>query len=307
MPLLDGLRRLSRGMLFSRSKPKSRTASYGMRGGRGCENPLCTAPRKPLSSPPRRCFEGKWMCSDACWSAVLRQRVERELAAFEPGVISTHAHRVPLGLVLLSMGVITEAQLQSALEQQRQAKQGRIGEWLRKDTDLSEREITRALGMQWNCPVFELAAYRPQPGEIPRELVEIYRFLPLPARNRGFLYLAFDRALNPIASYAVQHMTGLRVEPGLAGEEAFAEAWSRAVTMQRPAAAVVAPRTREELLDAAASVLQDSAVTDASLARVHQHIWLRVFLASEEEEDANGAAGYRDYLLVVPESLGRSR
>jgi Type II secretion system (T2SS), protein E, N-terminal domain len=247
------------------------------------------------------------MCSDACWAAVLRQRIERELAAFEPGGISTHAHRVPLGLVLLSMGVITEAQLQSALEQQRQAKQGRIGEWLRKGTDLGEREITRALGMQWNCPVFELAAYRPQAGEVPRELVEIYRFLPLPARNRGLLYLAFDRALNPIASYAVQHMTGLRVEAGLAGEDAFAEAWSRAVAMQSPAAALVTPRTREELLDAATSVLQDPAVTDASLARVHQHIWLRVFLASEEEEEVNGSAGYRDYLLVVPESSSRSR
>lgn len=305
MPFLDGLRRLSRGIRSSRSKSKA--AGYAMRGGRGCENPTCAAPRRPLSAPPQRCFEGKWMCSDACWSAVLRQRIDRELAAFDPGGIIAHAHRVPLGLVLLSMGVITEAQLQSALEQQRQAKQGRIGDWLRKTADLSEKEVTRALGMQWNCPIFDLAAYRPQAGEIPRELVELYRFLPLPARNRGLLYLAFDRALNPVASYAVQHMTGLRVEAGLAGEDAFAEAWSRSLPMQTPAAAVVKPRTREALLDAATSVLQDPAVTDASLARVHQHIWLRVFLASEEEPDANGAAGHRDYLLVVPESSSKSR
>ena len=248
------------------------------------------------------------MCSDACWAAVLRQRIDRELAAsFEPGGIITHAHRVPLGLVLLSMGVITEAQLQSALEQQRQAKQGRIGDWLRKETDLGEKEITRALGMQWNCPIFDLAAYRPQAGEVPRELVEIYRFLPLPARNRGLLYLAFDRALNPVASFAVQHMTGLRVEAGLAGEDAFAEAWSRSLAMQTPAAKVVKPRTREELLDAATSVLQDPAVTDASLTRVHQHIWLRVFLASEDEDEGNAAPGYRDYLLVVPEAPSRPR
>lgn len=306
MPLLDGLRRLSRSMRSSRSKSKA--MGYSMRGGRGCENPSCSAPRKPLSAPPRRCFEGKWMCSDACWTAVLRQRIDRELAAsFEPGGIITHAHRVPLGLVLLSMGVITEAQLQSALEQQRQAKQGRIGDWLRKETDLGEKEITRALGMQWNCPIFDLAAYRPQAGEVPRELVEIYRFLPLPARNRGLLYLAFDRALNPVASFAVQHMTGLRVEAGLAGEDAFAEAWSRSLAMQTPAAAVVKPRTREELLDAATSVLQDPAVTDASLTRVHQHIWLRVFLASEDEDEGNAAPGYRDYLLVVPEAPSRPR
>src|ERR1700722_9026718 len=290
MPFLDGLRRLSRGIRSSRSKSKAKAAGYAMRGGRGCENPSCTAPRRPLSSPPQRCFEGKWMCSDACWSAVLRQRIDRELAAFDPGGIIAHAHRVPLGLVLLSMGVITEAQLQSALEQQRQTKQGRIGDWLRKIADLSEKEVTRALGMQWNCPIFDLAAYRPQAGEIPRELVELYRFLPLPARNRGLLYLAFDLALNPVASYAVQHITGLRVEAGLAGEGAFQEAWTRSLATQAPAAAIVAPRTNEELVDAAASVLQDQNVSDASIARLHQHLWLRAFTANDEQ---TGPGGYK--------------
>jgi hypothetical protein len=244
------------------------------------------------------------MCSDACWSSVLRQRIERELAAYDPGGMVTHVHRVPLGLVLLSMGAITEVELQTALEQQRQAKQGRIGDWLRKGTELGEKEITRALGMQWNCPIFDLAAYRPQAAEIPRELTEIYRILPLPARNRGLLYLAFDLALNPVASYAVQHITGLRVEAGLAGESAFQEAWTRSLATQAPAAAIIAPRTNEELVEAAASVLQDQDVSDASIARLHQHLWLRAFIANDEQ---TGPGGYKDYLLVIPESLARSR
>jgi hypothetical protein len=113
------------------------------------------------------------------------------------------------------------------------------------------------------------------------------------------LYLAFDRALNPVASFAVQHITGLRVEAGLAGEGAFEEAWARSLEMQAPAAAMVAPRTKEELIDAATSVLQDEDVSDASLARLHQHLWLRVFTAAEEH---GGSGSYRDYLLVIPES-----
>jgi hypothetical protein len=153
--------------------------------------------------------------------------------------------------------------------------------------------------MQWNCPIFDLAAYRAQPAEIPRELIEIYRFLPLPARNRGMLYLAFDRALNPIASFAVQHITGLRVEAGLAGEGAFEEAWARSLEMQAPAAALVAPRNKEELINAATSVLQNEDVSDVSLVRLHQHLWLRAFTAAEEQ---GGPESYRDYLLVVPES-----
>ena len=298
MPLLERLRRLSRVLPQSRSAAKPKSSPI-MRGGRGCENPSCSAPRRPLSAPPRRCFEGKWMCSDACWSSVLRQRIERELGISDPGSMVTHVHRVPLGLVLLSMGSITEAELQTALEQQRQTKQGRIGDWIRKGTDLGEKEITRALGMQWNCPIFDLAAYRAQPAEIPRELIEIYRILPLPARNRGMLYLAFDRALNPVASFAVQHITGLRVEAGLAGESAFEDAWARSLEMQTPAAAMVAPRTKEELIEVATSVLQNDDVSDASLARLHQHLWLRVFTASEEQ---GGSGAYRDYLLLIPES-----
>jgi hypothetical protein len=304
MPLLERLRRLSRALPKPRLTFQAQSSRPPYRGGRGCENPSCPAPRRPLSAAPQRCFEGKWMCSDACWSAVLRQRIERELGAFDPGGMVTHVHRVPLGLVLLSMGAITETELQGALEQQRQAKQGRIGEWLRKATELGEKEITRALGMQWSCPIFDLAAYRPQPAEIPRELIEIYRFLPLPARNRGLLYLAFDRALNPVASFAVQHITGLRVEAGLAGESAFEEAWTRSLATQTPAAAVVAPRTKDQLLEAANSVLQDQNVSDASLARLHQHLWLRVFAASDEQ---NGPGGYRDYLLVIPDELIKSR
>jgi hypothetical protein len=239
------------------------------------------------------------MCSDACWASVLRQRIERELGVSDPGSMVTHPHRVPLGLVLLSMGAVTEVELQTALEQQRQAKQGRIGDWLRKGTELGEKEITRALGMQWNCPIFDLAAYRAQPTEIPRELIEIYRFLPLPARNRGMLYLAFDRALNPVASFAVQHITGLRVEAGLASESAFEQAWTRSLAIQAPAAAMVSPKTREELIEAAVSVLQNEDVSDVSLARLHQHLWLRVFAASE---DQGGSGSFRDYLLLIPES-----
>jgi hypothetical protein len=69
--------------------------------------------------------------------------------------------------------------------------------------------------------------------------------------------------------------------------------------MQAPAAAMVSPRTGEELIEAAVSVLQNEDVSDASLARLHQHLWLRVFTASEEQ---GGSGSCRDYLLLIPES-----
>ena len=233
-----------------------------------------------------------------------KQRIERELNARESGGMAMHAHRVPLGLLLLSLGSITEAELQTALEQQRKARKGRIGDWLRQQTGLTEKEITRALAMQWNCPVFDLAAYRPLPADIPRELIEAYRLLPIPARSRGVLYLAFDLGTDPVASFAVRHITGLRVQAGLAAENVFREAWTRALAVQVRAASVVRARTKDELMDAVASVLRDQDVSDARIARLHRHFWLRVFAA-------NGAAGslapYRDYLYLLPAALAELR
>lgn len=232
---------------------------------------------------------------------MLRQRVERELGARHSGGMVAHAHRVPLGLLLLSLGSITEAQLQTALEQQRQTRQGRIGDWLRRQTGLSEKEITRALAMQWNCPVFDLGAYQPQPVEIPRELIEAYRILPLPARGRGVLYLAFDSGLDPVTSFAVQHITGVRVQPGLAGESVFNEAWAGILAAQHPDSAAILTTSKEELLDAMSSALRDHEVSDARIARLHQHVWLRIFLASHA--GGAGPAPYRDYLYRIPSAL----
>lgn len=299
MPLLNSLWRLTTAIpqpaLLLQKKPVLPGAAE--ESVRECENSACAGSKRPRSVRRRRCFEGRWTCSQECWSAMLRQRIERELGARDPGGMVMHAHRVPLGLLLLSLGSITEAQLQSALEQQREAKEGRIGDWLRRQTGLSEKEITRALGMQWNCPVFDLETYRPQPVEIPRELIEGYRILPLPARNRGLLYLAFDLGMDPVTSFAVQHITGMRVEAGLAAESAFQDAWTRTLAAHTSGAAVFLAQTKEQLMDAAASVLLHQDVSDARIARLHQHVWLRVFL---ENHAPVGPAPYRDYLYLLP-------
>jgi Type II secretion system (T2SS), protein E, N-terminal domain len=254
-----------------------------------------------MSGRQQKFLEGRWACSQDCWSSMLRQRVERELGARHSGGTEAHAHRVPLGLLLLSLGSITETQLQTALEQQRQAKRGRIGDWLRSQTGLSEKEITRALAMQWNCPVFDLGAYQPQPVDIPRELIEAYRILPLPARGRGVLYLAFDSGLDPVTSFAVQHVTGARVQPGLASESAFSEAWTSILAAQLPESPAIPTADKEELLGAMSSALRDQEVSDARLARLHQHVWLRIVLASRA--DAAGPAPHRDYLYRLPAAL----
>jgi hypothetical protein len=305
MPLLDSLRRLTAGIphpgvLLERRPPQENVKTEAV--WRECESPACGGIHRKHGLLAGRHFEGRWMCSEACWSAMLLRRIERELVAGDSGGVAAHAHRVPIGLLLLSLGWVTADELQAALESQRKGGRGRIGDWLRKQTAITEKEITRALAMQWNCPVFDLEAYRPQTAEIPRELVETYRILPLPARNRSALYLAFDNGIDSIASYAVRHMTGVPIESGVAPESAFENAWRRALPLQTRAAAVVPVETTAELHAAVTSTLEGQEVGDARLTRFHQYIWLRTLGVTQvlRKDMQSGKVNAADYLYRLP-------
>jgi hypothetical protein len=50
-----------------------------------------------------------------------------------------HRHRIPLGLVMLEQGWITSGQLRQALDAQRGAGAGRLGQWLAHQQGVSER------------------------------------------------------------------------------------------------------------------------------------------------------------------------
>ncbi len=118
-----------------------------------CANPGCSSGWlklfRPRSTPV---FEGGWCCSEACVRAVVEVALRREMDA--PGMGSgTHRHRIPLGLAMLERGWITGGQLRGALEAQKAARGGRFGYWLVRNQGVSEQLVTRALGLQWSCPV----------------------------------------------------------------------------------------------------------------------------------------------------------
>jgi len=73
-----------------------------------------------------------------------------------------HRHRIPLGLVLLEQGWITNDDLRSALTAQKDAGAGRLGNWLVRSRSASEEQVTRALGLQWGCPVLGMEFHHPE-------------------------------------------------------------------------------------------------------------------------------------------------
>ena len=95
-----------------------------------CANPGCNSGWLHLwRSRSVPVFEEGWSCSAECTEARVASAVRRELDG-RGAAQENHRHRVPLGLLMLEQGWITSVQLRQALEAQRAAGGGRLGNWL---------------------------------------------------------------------------------------------------------------------------------------------------------------------------------
>ncbi len=125
-----------------------------------CANPHCRSGRLRLwrrrTAPV---FEGGWCCSSGCTAVQVEAALRRELDAWG-GCREGLRHRVPLGLAMLEQGWITQTQLRLALEAQRSAGGGRLGQWLVRQRSANEDQVTRAVGLQWSCPVLGTELHR---------------------------------------------------------------------------------------------------------------------------------------------------
>ena len=81
----------------------------------------------PVAERQRRC---RWYCCPDCFEYAVTAEFTVLLKLRDEPL--SHLHRVPLGLLLLGRGVITNAQLKSALAIQRESRAGRLGRVLVK-------------------------------------------------------------------------------------------------------------------------------------------------------------------------------
>ena len=165
-----------------------------------CMGPRCqerNGLRALWKLPARIQLQQGWCCGPECFETAFEQLAREQVRAAarrEP-----HAHRIPLGLLLLSRGAIEQAQLRRALES-RQAEGGRIGEWLVRQGAASEDTIAAGVGLQWARPLYPLAqsqGWRQCLGWAPRALLETLRMLPLHlAAAQHRLYVGFTQTVD---------------------------------------------------------------------------------------------------------------
>jgi len=244
-----------------------------------CANPDCTAGWLRLwRSRSAPVFEGGWCCSPECTRAQVAAALGRELGG-RTGPPEPHRHRVPLGLEMLEQGWITAAELRTALARQRAAGEGRIGRWLRSQ-GVSEQLITRALGVQWSCPVFSADGCGSESltALVPRLFVDAFGALPMWVGAERILYLGFEDRLDPSLALAIERVTGLRVECGLVEESIFRRAQERALEARYPAVELVEAGSEAALAQAMTKAIERARPVESRLVRVHDCMWLRMEL-----------------------------
>jgi hypothetical protein len=208
---------------------------------------------------------------------MVKAAVARELSGQEPEP-APHRHRVPLGLLLLSQGAITRAQLRSALARQRESG-GRLGEWLQAEHGIEERAITRALGVQWGCPVLAVESHSPErvAALVPRLFVDAFGFLPLRPAGSALLYVGFEDRVDRCVGLAIERMTGLRVEAGVVDGRAYAAAHRRLLGTSFPPARMVEAEGADALGAAFARIVEEARPEEARVVRMRDYLWLRLW------------------------------
>ncbi len=249
-------------------------------------------------------MQGLWYCRAECLERALCEVLERGRPMARRG--DAAPHRIPLGLLLLSRQQLTPAQLRTALDLQKTAGHGKIGEWLQHLGFATEREITAALARQWCCPVLRtglesMGGSRSFP--IPLLLLESFQMIPVEfAEATRTLLIAFSQGIDHTVLYAVEQMLGYRTEACFVCPSTLRKGL-QALEQRRETNDVVFERMEDvrECARIIGSYSTKVGAEEVRLARCGRHIWIRLERLRRETVNlvlrapAEVASGLRGY------------
>ena len=223
-------------------------------------------------------FEGGWSCSAGCTAARIEAAVQRELEGRRNDSV-THRHRVPLGLVMLEQGWISQEQLRRAVEAQRAAGREKLGQWLMREDRVSEQMVTRALSLQWSCAVLPLEHHNPaaMAPVLPRLFIDAFGALPLRVAAGQILYVGFEERPDPVVTLALERMSGLRTEAGLVQSSLFRPAHKQMLAATFPRTESMETGSSAPLVRVLTRAVERVRPTESRLVRLHDCLWLRMW------------------------------
>ncbi len=209
------------------------------------------------------------------------------------------AHRIPLGLLLLSRQHLTVEQLQAALETQRRSGRGKIGEWLQALGFVDEQQVTAALARQWSCPVLRANTLVLRPRcipQIPLTLLERLTMIPVDyVVSTSTLHMAFGEGIDYSVLYAIEQMIKCRTEPCMAAPS-FVRSKLQLLSGSRGKGEVVFERVNDgaEFSRIIRSYCARLTVSEIRLANCGPYLWVRLLRPPRSS---------MDLLMRLPQSL----
>jgi len=202
------------------------------------------------------------------------KRLERSTPKAPP------SSRIPLGLLMVARGRLRYSEVVAALDAQRRARYGTIGEWIEKLGFATEQDVTSALGLQWGCPVASSLETSSIPAfsRIPLAILEAFQMLPLQfAQSTQTLYLACGQRSDHAALYAIERIIGCRTQPCVGGRRDIAWQLERLRQQPRPQEVEFGPvRDIAEMSRISLSYITRVGADDVQAERVGPMIWLRL-------------------------------
>ena len=228
-------------------------------------------------------LQGAFYCQPQCLETALISQLShlRVMAPSPPP-----PNRIPLGLLMVARGKLTFAEVRAALEAQRRAHYGKIGEWIEKLGFATEQDVTTALALQWGCPVatsFDPSSIRSL-GNIPFPILEAFQMLPLNhVAATNTLYLAFGERVDHGALYAIEKILACRTQPCVAGRKGIACQLDSMRQLPHPSDVEFGPMNDlTEMARIASSYTARLSPEALRVSRIGHFIWLRLDVRAED-------------------------
>ncbi len=277
-------------------KPLTWPAQWIKRHNHESSQPLCAlvSCSRPQSlwqrlrhRPSGTFLQGVFYCQPQCLETALIGQLSR-LRVTPPS--SQPPNRIPLGLLMVARGKLTYIEVRAALEAQRRARYGKIGEWIEKLGFATEQDVTTALALQWGCPVassFDPSAIH-SPGSIPLPILEAFQMLPLNyLAVTNTLYLAFGERVDHSALFAIEKILDCRTQPCVAGRKSIARQLDSMRQLPRPSDVEFGPiNDLAEMGRIASSYAARLSPETVRLSRIGRFIWLRLDVRSKTRSTA---------------------
>lgn len=244
---------------------------------RSCENRSCKTSRWRRWKSRRNgvMLNGHSYCGDDCFADALLKCLMELKSRIQ--VDGTSAYRLPLGLLLLSRGLIDQSQLTAALATQRQDPDRRIGECLESSGAVKDSDVVRALGAQHCLPV--LLDYRPRiDTSVPVVLQQAaravcFRTHPMSAT----LYVGFGDEVDLRLVSAIESVLNVQVEPCIAASTTVTQLF-RDLEAQSDSTSVVLDgiADKDEIKRSLLSYVRQVHAQSVRVAGTRRYLWARL-------------------------------